>query len=254
VLEYQPPHPVAGAAAAPHEVLLGPAQAVPSTVGEGQLPRSQLRPGTMTESSGASQGTVPDLAPRPQSRNLAESLQAAAAARQREASLATPAPMVAATAALPVAPREASTVVITEVPPSPEQLSQQATEKAAARQQTEPDEEQRSSEAQASAVAVDREAAAADVSAAPSATLSPAKPAAAGNAVPELTDADFGHLPPHLRPQYAAAALQKTAGGDRPASRPTSSGSGTAVAAPSAEAAPGADCSSMIQSPTSTAC
>ena len=243
VLGYQPLLPVAGASAAPHEALPGPAQVSPPTLGEGQLSRSRLPPGAAAGASATLHGTALDPAPRPQSRNLAESLQAAAAARQREASLAAPASMVAAADALPVPSREASTVVITEVPPSPEQLSQQTMAKAAARQRTEPDDEQRSSPAQTSALAGNEDAAAADVSTEPPAMLSPAKPAAAGDAAPELTDADFGHLPPHLRPKYAAAALKKTATGDRPASRPGSatSGSGSAAAAPPAEAAIGAN-------------
>jgi len=268
VLEYQPPHPVADAATAPHGVLPGASQALSSSVGEGLLPKSHLPPGTAAGASGAPHSTVPDPAPRPQSRNLAESLQAAAAARQRDASLAAPAPMVAAADALPLAPREASTVVITEVPPSPEQSCRQGTETTAPRQQTEPSDARRTSHTQvgATVAAIGRaepalssvpqkpKAAAAVVSAERPAKLSPTKPAVADAAAPELTDADFNHLPPHLRPKYAGAALQKTAARDGPASRPGSLTleSSPAAVSPSADAAAGANCSCISQWPTSS--
>ena len=264
VVEFHPPHALAGASGAT-QALPGPAvrrASDPQSGGDGQQPESQMPPGAAAGAAlGASRGTAPDPALRPQSRTLAESLQAAAAARQREASLAAPAPTAAAEGALPAAaPREASTVVITEVPPSPQQPTLQGTQAAAPRQQTECRGAQRNSRAQGGAVAINKDAsaraepmhgdasqelnaAAADTSAEPPAKLSQAKPAVAGEGAPELATADFEHLPPHLRPKYAAAALRQTAEQDEPSSRPgvANSGRGTAAAGtPLAEAANGA--------------
>ena len=266
VVEYQLPSTSAGASATPYEAPPHPAQMLSSTAGRAS--GDQQPAGIATGASGAPHGTLPDpAAPGPQSRNLAESLQAAATARQREASLVAAASTAAAEPVAVIGPREASTVVITEVPPSPQQLSRQAIGGTAApRQQTEPHNTQRSSQAQGGTVAVETgasarvepaltsaspqpRAAAADVRAELSAKLSAAKSAAAGGDALEPADADFKHLPPHLRPKYAAAALSKTAAKDGPASRPASAASQPGGAAPTAYAGAvhGAECCFELQ-------
>ena len=237
----QPQGIALGASAVLHAALPKPMPAVPAAA---VLASEYQPPSAEADAPGASQGLAPDPMPRPQSRGLAASLQAAAAARKQ--GLAAP-PSVAAAAtpqqAVGVGPREASTVIITEVSPSPEKprSMQPSTAAPVAKQSNQAADSANAPGGDASAHAEQashkRKAGAPSGSEKPPAKLSSTHQAAAGGSTIQPDDANFTHLPPHLRPQYAAAAQKATASQTEPAAlpapaAPSSAASGSASTAP----------------------